>query len=157
MLAPPQGRPCSSATWMTNKSGIRSILPESHICDFEFDPCGYSMNSIEGDAVSTIHITPEDGFSCASFEATGYDLRVVNTSLMIERFLACFRPEEFTLAVHAGSGAELFEDVCRLDVKGYCEKGRSCEEMGMGGSIVWLEFVRNGSCGYRLPILRSCL
>ncbi|KAL6577726.1 S-adenosylmethionine decarboxylase proenzyme [Orobanche minor] len=147
----------SSATWMTNKSGIRSILPESNICDFEFEPCGYSMNSIEGDAVSTIHITPEDGFSYASFEATGYDLRVVNTSLMIERVLACFRPEEFSLAVHAGFGAELFEDVCRLDVKGYSVKGRSYEEMGMGGSIVWLEFVRNGSCGYRLPILRSCL
>lgn len=58
---------------MTDNSGIRKILPKSEICDFEFEPCGYSMNSIEGDAISTIHVTPEDGFSYASFEAVGYD------------------------------------------------------------------------------------
>ncbi|GFZ18985.1 hypothetical protein Acr_27g0007240 [Actinidia rufa] len=28
------------------------ILPDSEICDFEFDPCGYSMNAIEGSAIS---------------------------------------------------------------------------------------------------------
>jgi S-adenosylmethionine decarboxylase len=25
-----------------------------------FDPCGYSINAIEGAAISTIHVTPED-------------------------------------------------------------------------------------------------
>ncbi|KAJ6431951.1 hypothetical protein OIU84_019265 [Salix udensis] len=52
----------SSAAAMTDDSGIRKILPASNICDFEFEPCGYSMNSIEGAAISTIHVTPEDGF-----------------------------------------------------------------------------------------------
>ncbi|KAH9297807.1 hypothetical protein KI387_029489 [Taxus chinensis] len=48
---------------MTLNSGIRDILPSSKISDFEFDPCGYSMNEIEADVVSTIHVTPKDGFS----------------------------------------------------------------------------------------------
>lgn len=61
-----------SAAEMTVNSGIRKILPNSEICDFDFEPCGYSMNSVEGPAVSTIHITPEDGFSYASFETAGY-------------------------------------------------------------------------------------
>ncbi|MBA0764853.1 hypothetical protein Gotri_014137, partial [Gossypium trilobum] len=41
------------------------------ICDFVFDPCGYSMNGVDGDRYSTIHVTPEDGFSYASFEYVG--------------------------------------------------------------------------------------
>ncbi|CAA6670083.1 unnamed protein product [Spirodela intermedia] len=63
---------------MTDAAGIRSILPGAEICDFEFDPCGYSMNAVEGAAISTIHVTPEEGFSYASFEATGYDLEEVD-------------------------------------------------------------------------------
>ncbi|XP_010261810.2 PREDICTED: S-adenosylmethionine decarboxylase proenzyme [Nelumbo nucifera] len=73
----------SSAAKMTDMSGIRKILPDSEICDFEFEPCGYSMNAIEGASVSTIHVTPEDGFSYASFEAVGYDLKAVNLSQLV--------------------------------------------------------------------------
>ena len=47
----------SSAALMTANSGIRMILPDSEICDFDFELCGYSMNSVEGAAVSTIHVT----------------------------------------------------------------------------------------------------
>lgn len=92
----------SSAAAMTDDSGIRKILPASNICDFEFEPCGYSMNSIEGAAISTIHVTPEDGFSYASFEAAGYDLiKDVSLGQLVDRVLACFQPTEFSIAVHA--------------------------------------------------------
>ncbi|XP_022153283.1 S-adenosylmethionine decarboxylase proenzyme-like, partial [Momordica charantia] len=63
----------SSAEKMTKLSGISEIIPNHTICDFEFDPCGYSMNGIEGAAYSTVHVTPEDGFSYASYEAMGFD------------------------------------------------------------------------------------
>ena len=33
-----------------------------------FEPCGYSMNGMDGAQASTIHITPELGFSYASVE-----------------------------------------------------------------------------------------
>ncbi|CBI16893.3 unnamed protein product, partial [Vitis vinifera] len=92
-----------SAAVMTENSGIRKILPNSEICDFEFDPCGYSMNAIEEDAISTIHVTPEDGFSYASFEAMGYNLNDDSLTQMLERVLDCFQPAHFSVALHADS------------------------------------------------------
>jgi len=133
----------SSAASMTVDSGIRKILPDSEICDFEFEPCGYSMNSIEDAAISTIHVTPEDGFSYASFEAAGYDLNDWNLSQLVDRVLACFRPSQFSIAVHAvvAAGKHL-DQMCLLDVKGfYCGKS-SREELGSGGSIVYQKFDR---------------
>ncbi|KAJ6759239.1 S-ADENOSYLMETHIONINE DECARBOXYLASE [Salix koriyanagi] len=62
-----------SAAEMTKMSGINEIMPNHVICDFDFDPCGYSMNGIDGTALSTVHVTPEDGFSYASYEAMGFD------------------------------------------------------------------------------------
>lgn len=137
-----------SAAQMTVDSGIRKILPNSQICDFDFEPCGYSMNSVEGAAVSTIHVTPEDGFSYASFETAGYDLKAVNLNKLVVRVLACFQPTEFSVAVHADSASKSFEQNCMLDVKGYCREERSHEGLGMGGSVVYQKFVKTSSyCG----------
>ncbi|KAJ0555975.1 putative adenosylmethionine decarboxylase [Helianthus annuus] len=61
----------SAGREMTEATGINRINPNAQICDFAFDPCGYSMNAIDGDRYSTIHVTPEDGFSYASFECVG--------------------------------------------------------------------------------------
>ncbi|RAL40161.1 hypothetical protein DM860_008301 [Cuscuta australis] len=145
----------SSAAFMTHKSGIRNILPESDICDFEFDPCGYSMNSIEADAISTIHVTPEDGFSYASFEAAGYDLEDVKLPVMIERVLTCFKPSEFSVAVHADVLGKFLEQTCSLEVKGYhlCEKNE--EEFGVGGCVVYQKFTRAHTCDSPKSVLES--
>lgn len=148
-----------SANEMTVSSGIRKILPESKICDFEFDPCGYSMNSIESSAISTIHVTPEDGFSYASFEAVGYDLESVKLSVLVEKVLACFEPSEFSVAVHAGVSGKLLEQTCSMDVKGYCLGEKSGEEFGIGnGCVVYQKFVRDAYayCGSPKSVLQSC-
>ncbi|XP_022889182.1 S-adenosylmethionine decarboxylase proenzyme-like, partial [Olea europaea var. sylvestris] len=131
----------SSAALMTNESGIRKILPASDICDFEFEPCGYSMNSIEGTALSTIHVTPEDGFSYASFEAAGYDFKAMNLGFLIDRVLACFKPMEFSVALHADFGLKVLDHTCPHDLKGYYIQEKNYEELGMG-SIVYQKFVK---------------
>lgn len=136
-----------SAAEMTIGSGIRKILPGSEICDFEFDPCGYSMNSIEGGAVSTIHVTPEDGFSYASFETVGYDLKALNLNELVDRVLGCFEPEEFSIALHADLGTESLKHDGVVDVKGYSCKEISIEELGLCGSVIYQKFVKTGECG----------
>ena len=52
----------------TEESGIAGIFPTMDIDDYVFEPCGYSMNGMCGTEYSTIHITPEDGFSYCSVE-----------------------------------------------------------------------------------------
>ncbi|XP_074325925.1 S-adenosylmethionine decarboxylase proenzyme-like [Apium graveolens] len=146
----------NSAAVMTDSSGIREILPNSNICDFEFDPCGYSMNAIEGNAISTIHITPEDGFSYASFEAAGYDPKDVNLSRLVSRVLRCFEPSEFSVALHADVSSSLLEKTSSLEVKGYHLEEKSCEELGMDGSIVYQKFVKTESCGSPRSVLKCC-
>ncbi|CAE7072058.1 unnamed protein product [Rhizoctonia solani] len=54
--------------------GIASILPKSctTLDSFAFEPCGYSANALvehpSGEGYYTIHVTPEEGWSYASFE-----------------------------------------------------------------------------------------
>ncbi|XP_057486403.1 S-adenosylmethionine decarboxylase proenzyme-like [Actinidia eriantha] len=145
-----------SAAVMTHTSGIRNILPDSQICDFDFDPCGYSMNAIEGTAISTIHVTPEDGFSYASFEMVGYDPKVVKLDQLVERVLACFQPSEFSIAVHAYVGVKLLEQTCAMAVKGYSLGEKSYEELGMGGSVVYQKFAKTTGCGSPRSTLKCC-
>ncbi|KAJ8428293.1 hypothetical protein Cgig2_027425 [Carnegiea gigantea] len=89
------------ASSMTEPSGTMPILQESEICDFDFDPCEYLMNSTGGGAISTIHVAPEGRFSCASFEASGYDVKALNLERLIERVLTGFQSMEFSAAIHS--------------------------------------------------------
>ncbi|KAK7340765.1 hypothetical protein VNO77_21478 [Canavalia gladiata] len=145
----------SSAALMTENSGIRKILPQSDICDFEFDPCGYSMNAIEGSAISTIHVTPEDGFSYASFEAVGYDYEDMDLSELVERVLACFCPSQFSVALHIDMDGEKI-DKFPLDIKGYNCGERSYQVLGADGAVVFRSFVQGYGCASPRSILKCC-
>ncbi|CAA2987058.1 S-adenosylmethionine decarboxylase proenzyme-like [Olea europaea var. sylvestris] len=146
----------SSAAVMTEASGIRKILPNSEICDFDFDPCGYSMNAVEGAAISTIHVTPEYGFSYASFEAVGYDFKVVDLSLLLERVLACFQPAKFSVALHSSVARKDLDLDFTLNMNGYACGGRSFEVAGHGGSVNYSSFISAGNCGSPRSILQFC-
>lgn len=143
----------SSAAIMTKESGIRKILPQSDICDFEFDPCGYSMNSIEGDAISTIHVTPEDGFSYASFETVGYNFKDGNLTHLLERVLDCFKPAEFSVSLHSTTAASE-ELEFPLELSGYCCGSTNYEELGLGGAVIYHSFVKDGGCQSPRSILK---
>ncbi|XP_057471717.1 S-adenosylmethionine decarboxylase proenzyme 4 [Actinidia eriantha] len=126
---------------MTLITGIGEINPNSTICDFAFDPCGYSMNGIENDRYSTIHVTPEDGYSYASFEWVGSvygggdDLGEV-----LKKVAQVFRPATMTVAITGGGGEEWTR------VKGAVEhvglRCRSCtaDEFPSAGRVVFQTF-----------------
>ncbi|KAI9005378.1 S-adenosylmethionine decarboxylase [Gaertneriomyces semiglobifer] len=52
------------------ETGIAGIYPQAKVDDYLFDPCGYSLNGALGPYYFTIHVTPEDICSYASFETT---------------------------------------------------------------------------------------
>ncbi|XP_002979516.2 S-adenosylmethionine decarboxylase proenzyme [Selaginella moellendorffii] len=132
-----------SAEGMTRAAGIDGLLPGARICDFAFDPCGYSMNSVEGGAYSTIHVTPEDGFSYASFETMGYGPREIDLQVLVDRVLRCFKPGFFSLALYATgiSGAAGKKNGGSSWGVGFVPRGYSCvgssrQELGSGGDVV---------------------
>ncbi|CAA0402886.1 unnamed protein product [Arabidopsis thaliana] len=125
------------------------ILPQSQICDFEFEPCGYSMNSIEGDAISTIHVTPEDGFSYASFEAVGYDFTTMDLSHLVSKVLTCFEPKQFSVAVHSTVAQKSYDSGLSVDLDDYGCKESTMESLGEErGTVMYQRFEKLGRyCG----------
>lgn len=138
-----------TAKEMTKISGISEILPEFEICDFDFDPCGYSMNAINGQAESTIHVTPEDGFSYASYEAMGFDTETVEFESLIERVLNCFEPSEFSVAITSDGGVRSWGE--NGHVKGYSCEDTVKQELPGGGCILYRNFTANGEKRVEYP------
>lgn len=125
---------------MTGMSFINEIIPSHEICDFEFDPCGYSMNAIEGAAYSTVHVTPEEGFSYASYETMGLDIGLIRLRPLVERVLKCFGPDEFSVAITcmgSGGGGGAVEELWGADVEGYTCRSRVAQQLPGGGCVVY--------------------
>eukprot|EP01018_Ginkgo_biloba_P026452 Gb_23426 [translate_table: standard] len=144
-----------TANDMTVSSGIVNLLPNSQICDFAFDPCGYSMNSIESDGYSTIHITPEDGFSYASFEVMGYDPRTLDLQDLLDRVAVTFNPSTLSFSVYTnasqeeegGGGEPLNSWVVSAHPADYQCETTTRQELPAGGIIVFHTFTKHGSNG----------
>lgn len=90
----------------TEKSGISNLLPGSIIDSFQFDPCGYSMNGLLGEAYSTIHITPENHCSYASYETNCCPTQFDKTAPqfydnLIHKVMNVFKPGRFTVTLFA--------------------------------------------------------
>jgi len=81
------------AQHMTETSGIGALLPDVIIDDWAFEPCGYSMNGLRGSYYYTIHITPEEGFSYASFETNDPKYR---DPKWVQAVASVFRPAVLT-------------------------------------------------------------
>lgn len=52
---------------------------------------------IDGPAFSTIHVSPEDGFSDASYEIMGFDWGLIGFKQLAQRVLSYFKPLNFRL------------------------------------------------------------
>eukprot|EP00818_Percolomonas_sp_WS_P003244 CAMPEP_0117434820 /NCGR_PEP_ID=MMETSP0759-20121206/149_1 /TAXON_ID=63605 /ORGANISM="Percolomonas cosmopolitus, Strain WS" /LENGTH=797 /DNA_ID=CAMNT_0005226321 /DNA_START=142 /DNA_END=2535 /DNA_ORIENTATION=+ len=85
---------------VTEESGIVNLVPGSMIDDFQFDPCGYSMNGLKGECYWTIHITPEAQCSYVSFE-TNVQLSSKDEYMrMLQQLVKTFEPGRFTVTLY---------------------------------------------------------
>ncbi|CCW68157.1 unnamed protein product [Phytomonas sp. Hart1] len=94
--------PCFLATGVET-AGIRAETRLDRLLDgdwtlhdLQFEPCGYSVNAVRGEEYQTIHITPEDHCSFASYETNCHD---ANYAARITNVLSVFRPQRFTVLV----------------------------------------------------------
>ncbi|CAM9159439.1 unnamed protein product [Choristocarpus tenellus] len=89
---------CPTGRVMTQRSGISELVPGALMDDIAFDPCGYSMNAIQYESYYTIHVTPEEKCSYASFE-TNNPFRSYRS--IINNVLHVFRPKRWVLTMVA--------------------------------------------------------
>jgi S-adenosylmethionine decarboxylase len=76
--------------------GMDNLIEGSETDEYNFRPCGYSMNGLNGDAYYTIHVTPEPHCSYASFETNA---SLPSYHKLMESVLDIFRPGSFTLTI----------------------------------------------------------
>lgn len=79
------------------KAGVHCLFEGFEVDDFAFDPCGYSLNALNGKDYYTIHVTPEEQGSYVSFE-TNYNLSGSIESTL-NRVLEVFQPNAFDVIV----------------------------------------------------------
>jgi S-adenosylmethionine decarboxylase len=118
--------PHTRALRLSHALGISSIFPQSltEIDAYAFEPCGYSANALiktgpaaqDGEGYWTIHVTPEEGWSYASFECNvplptvechetadeqEHDNRNVlpNLHQLIQRVVDVFEPTHLTVTL----------------------------------------------------------
>jgi S-adenosylmethionine decarboxylase len=120
-------------------SGIGRVLEGFEIDDHAFDPAGYSLNALRGPDYYTVHVTPEEAGSYASFEtnvAFAKAAEVRNTAL---RAVSIFRPERFDLM--------LFQS--RADFRslhpGYVLQSDEARRLGCGYNVQFCHFSRAAS------------
>lgn len=128
---------------MTATTGIGNINPCALVCDFAFDPCGYSMNGLDGAHYSTIHITPEDGFSYASYECVGSMDNYDEIGTMVQKVAHIFRPGTMSISMCTPQLDDV--DVCSQIANSLKPVGlicRSCriEEFPATGSLMFQTF-----------------
>ncbi|PPQ99708.1 hypothetical protein CVT24_009691 [Panaeolus cyanescens] len=129
--------PASQGQDLSDKIGISEIFPSSltHLDAYAFQPCGYSSNALikwghdsleefasgnklpstkgghSGEGYYTIHVTPEEGWSYASFECNVplsttkvvHDGMIPDLSSLIKRVVSIFEPGRITLTLFVSS------------------------------------------------------
>lgn len=93
-------------------SGLQAVMPQDGCCIIDemlFAPCGYSMNCFDDrNAHATVHVTPQEGCSFASYECAVLDPSTVNDT--IRTVVDVFKPERFSVSLVDFSGrADLFD------------------------------------------------
>ncbi|KAJ8558017.1 hypothetical protein K7X08_004783 [Anisodus acutangulus] len=135
---------------MTEVTGIGEINPNALVCEYAFDPCGYSMNGIDGDRYTTIHVTPEDGFSYASYECVGsvYDDRDDIVGIL-KKVVQVFRPGMMSASITcASSNGDIWTRIGKaVEILGM--KRRSCivDEFPAAGTVVFQTFTSTENRG----------
>lgn len=78
------------------KKQIESVSTVVKKHDFVFKPCGYSLNALYKDGISTIHVTPEKECSYASFE-TNCTLSQKDLKTMVSDVTKAYQPGRISL------------------------------------------------------------
>lgn len=121
---------------------------------FSFSPCGFSSNSISsqnGGFYYTLHITPESGWSYASFE-TNYPFSSTSQVCVVDilvKILEIFKPGKFSTTLINDDSSEFCENILKLrncngklGKLGYEKRERVLYDLNNNYELLYLYFVK---------------
>lgn len=113
---------------------LNEFLSGWEIDDFVFDPCGYSMNAIQGERYCTIHLTPQDGYSYVSLETN------VNLGDIIEIPLTVLKPASFDVVLYQPESLTQIVDSIGTQ---YCLEQEQRQTIDCGYSVYFAHWKRS--------------
>ncbi|KAF0923194.1 hypothetical protein E2562_003405 [Oryza meyeriana var. granulata] len=126
---------------MTAASGIGGVNPRSLVCAYAFAPCGYSMNGLDGARYATVHVTPEDGHSYASYECASSSSDAAAALASIRRAVAAFRPATVSVSVSCTGATSLCTTVAdALEPLGLACQSLGAEDFPGAGTVTYQTF-----------------
>ena len=180
---PPEGiddTPSARGTAISEQIGISQIFPPSltTIDAYAFQPCGYSSNALvkcgpkplenglvheptnglsqPEEGYYTIHVTPEEGWSYASFEcnvplscSTSHQEKLPNVRSLIRRVVNIFEPGRITLTLFMSSEDNDTEVTSAADAaqRAFKDALTECASFGKPGGI-WRVYQRTDKINY---------
>jgi len=117
--------------------GVQELIEDSETDEFNFSPCGYSMNGLIRNAYSTIHVTPEAICSYASFET---NISLPCYTKLITAVLGLFKPGSFTVTFFSEKAAVPTTDPFSLDLEGYVMKHKTFSELEGNCDILMVNY-----------------
>jgi len=120
--------------------GVMELVEEQQTDEFNFTPCGYSMNGLADSVYSTIHVTPEPQCSYASFET---NCSASSYKQMILRVFDIFKPGTVTLTLFR-ENTQSEHDAVDLQLPGYTIKYKTVSDLGGNRNVVMCNYEANG-------------
>jgi len=112
--------------------GVAELIQDEETDEFNFTPCGYSMNGLVNKAYSTIHVTPEAHCSYASFET---NLQVPSYKNLILRVFDIFKPGTVTLTLFR-ENTSTEHDAFDFELPGYAMRYKTISELGGNRNVM---------------------
>jgi len=134
---------------MTSSCGLGDLLTGVAIDDWAFEPCGYSMNGLAGKYYYTVHVTPEETFSYASFETNDPRFKAPE---LVERVIGCFSPSAVTLTLTTRGAVPTLPAYSLAAFERTALSEPAMEVRGLGSATIsYVGFrAREKHCGLRL-------
>jgi len=131
------------------ESGLKSVFPQAQVDHYVFNPCGYSSNALLGEHYYSVHVTPEDICSYASFECNlplRNSLNQYNTyNEIIYKVLNVFNPKQFVITLFTrkpeGTLGQV-RDLIPQNIKGYQKMDKIIYDLDKW-NLAFCQFTKN--------------
>jgi len=118
--------------------GVMELIDDCETDEFNFSPCGYSMNGLAKQSYSTIHVTPEAICSYASFET---NLSLPSYTKLITAVLSLFKPGTFTVTFFSEKATAVpLPEPFSLELEGYVMKHKTFSELEGNCDILMVNY-----------------